>query len=88
MPCLQLRELKKEVKGTYILVYAAELPRPCGVPGKELAIAMEGCEGLIKMVWDGSETGLNTEALAAVYTDLSKRAGPDRFATTQGYIIS
>ena len=70
MPCLQLRELKKEVKGTYILVFPAELPRPRGLPGKELSIAMEGCEGLIKMVWRGSGTALNTEAMGAVYTHL------------------
>ena len=80
-PCLQLRQLKREVKGTHLLVYAAEVPRPRGTPGKELVVAMEGCEGLVNMVWDGSSTGLNTEAMAAVYTDLSKRAGPDRFAT-------
>lgn len=78
LECMQARELTKEVKSTFMIVCAAEVPKSRGRPGKDLIITMEGCEGLIQQVWDGSHAGLSTAAMTAVYADLHNRSGLDK----------
>ena len=75
---LQMKEVEKEVKCTWLFVSAAEVPKRDGRPGRELLITMQGNDGLIRMLWDGSYAGLNTEAMKAVYTDLHAKTATDR----------